>query len=62
MTQYSFQHDCDSCMDYTVTVIPVNRVGNGMSNSWNPVNGVSDGTSTHTTGTDILTGSIWKVT
>ena len=31
MTQYLFQHDYDPCMEYTVTVIPVNRVGNGMS-------------------------------
>ena len=30
VTHYSFQHDYDPCMDYTVTVIPVNRVGNGM--------------------------------
>ena len=33
VTHYSFQHDYDPCvrMEYTVTVIPVNRVGNGMS-------------------------------
>ena len=31
MTHYSFQRDYDPCMLYTVTVIPVNRVGNGMS-------------------------------
>ena len=31
VTHYSFQCDYDPCMLYTVTVIPVNRVGNGMS-------------------------------
>ena len=31
VTHYSFQHDYDPCVEYTVTVIPVNRVGNGMS-------------------------------
>ena len=31
VTHYSFQQDYDPCMEYTVTVIPVNGVSNGTS-------------------------------